>query len=50
MLFLLEVTLVGYRSDFWIVKNSWGTWWGELGYARIARDSNQLGNQFFILM
>lgn len=29
------VTLVGYNSDrgFWRLRNSWGNWWGEAGYA-----------------
>lgn len=37
------VLLVGMTSEAWIVKNSWNAGWGESGYIRLARGSNQCG-------
>ncbi len=34
------VLLIGYTPTYWIVKNQWGTNWGENGYIRISRNSN----------
>jgi hypothetical protein len=41
------ITLTGYGTDggknYWNVKNSWGTSWGESGYIRMVRDKDQCG-------
>lgn len=42
------VIISGYGTtpegqDFWLVKNTWSTNWGEEGYIRIARQPDDCG-------
>jgi PKD repeat protein len=39
------VILVGWNDSggYWIMKNSWGTGWGESGYMRIEYGANNIG-------
>merc|ERR1719430_340314 len=42
-----EITVVGYGResgmDYWLVKNSWASWFGENGYFKIKRGTGHCG-------
>eukprot|EP01084_Bolivina_argentea_P272265 463522_1 len=44
-----DISIVGYGTDsetntnYWIIRNSWGTWWGCNGYIKVVRGINNMG-------
>lgn len=44
-----SISVVGYgrddaeNLDYWIVRNSWGTYWGDRGYFKLVKGKNNLG-------
>ena len=46
------VDLIGWGTDpetakdYWILRNSWDSWWGQNGYGWIERGTNMCGIEF----
>ena len=42
-----EISIVGFGEEdgkkFWVARNSWGQAWGESGFFRVARGTNNIG-------
>ena len=34
------VQLVGYSADYWLIRNSWGSSWGDFGFMKVSRSKD----------
>jgi len=41
-----DIEIVGYGEEdgqkYWLVRNSWGTYWGEEGFFKVCRGTNNI--------
>jgi hypothetical protein len=37
------VAAIGYGPDYWLIRNSWGSEWGEGGYIRVNMNDGSCG-------
>ena len=44
------IVLVGYDQTRWIIKNSWGTGWGNGGYSFINKNNNTGLNKYIFIL
>ena len=43
-----SVTIVGYSGDVFMIKNSWGTTWGNKGFAKLNTRECKLGTIHYV--
>lgn len=45
--------IIGWGEEnglpYWLVANSWGTWWGDKGFIKILRGSDNCGIETYVI-